>query len=112
MEGLRLFEDVIDEMFQLELITFTETALAAGRDGRLPGKTFQVGAMAWFSNHVLSVWLFVDTFACLRVITVGLTRRLRAMGFSHRVQSGQHAASHVKCCNMEFILTRTVCNSL
>lgn len=42
IDGLWLFNDVVDESFQLQLVVFTESALAAGRAGQLPGRTFQV----------------------------------------------------------------------
>lgn len=42
IDGLWLFNDVVDETFQLQLVAFTESALAAGRAGKLPGRTFQV----------------------------------------------------------------------
>ena len=45
IEGLWLFTNVVDEAFQLQLVEFTESALAAGRAGQLPGRTFQVSVL-------------------------------------------------------------------
>ena len=47
IDGLCLFEDVIDEGFQQRLVEFTEAQLIAGRQGQLLGKTFQAPSPKW-----------------------------------------------------------------
>lgn len=56
IEGLSLFTDVVDETLQRELVTFTDCALAAGRAGRLLGRTFQVSESRRVTRCVQVSW--------------------------------------------------------
>lgn len=47
IDGLSLFEDVLDTASQQRLVAFTEAALTAGRAGKLPGRTFQTQSPKW-----------------------------------------------------------------
>ena len=55
IEGLWLFTDVVSEAFQLQLVEFTESALADGRAGQLPGRTFQVSSRSLAHSAILKL---------------------------------------------------------